>query len=121
MWFAKRRKLTKLSEIRAFLEKEDAFHDMILGAVEYDSVQKTGRIFIEEDRPESVDPTLEPLYQHYFEFKNITNFVFDADLALRAYVSECSLTGENELDFDLVSGGIRLEAEEIILDISDFS
>lgn len=117
MFLEDRIEIKNYEEINSFIIANNSFHDMRIGGFEYDSEQKSAKIFIEEINNSKTPSQDNVLYQYYFELNEIENFTINSDLALPTYVYECTIANENELTIDLSNGNITFESKQIILSV----
>ena len=119
MWIENRREINTYEEVMNFIKNNNEFHDMRIGSLDYDSTEKTAKIFIEEvDSSKKVSEN-DVLYQYYFELKEVEKFIFHSDLALTTYVLETYEDDNKDITLALTNGEITFNAKQIILSVPD--
>ena len=117
MFIEDRIEIKNHEEINNFIITNNSFHDMRIGGFNYNSEQKSAKIFIEEIDNSKTPSQDDVLYQYYFELNEIEEFAIYSDLAFPTYVYECTVSNENELTIDLSNGNITFKSKQIILSV----
>lgn len=117
MFITKRKEISDYSDIIKFIEKNNDFHDMRIGGLDYDSEKGTAKIFLEEVDGSKKISEDDVLYQYIFEVEEIERFRINSDIALRTYVMECLGSEDQEITLALTNGEIVFKAKKIRLSV----